>query len=96
MFPTNLLKQGKGIFRSIHTNAFRKAQFKDGGQHATFNDMPIPQGCWHEANARCQTRYMTILLSGIGALVGSVAFVAQSGLLVLNYTVPDYPYEDEE
>ncbi|XP_075168259.1 gomdanji [Haematobia irritans] len=96
MFPRILLKHGKGCYRRIHTSIRTKAKFKDGGEHATFNDMPIPQGSWLEANARRQSRYTVILLSGIGALMGSIAFVAQSGLLVLNYSVPDYPYEDDE
>lgn len=52
-----------------------KAKFKDGGEHATFNDMPIPQGCWKENNQRTQNRYMMVLLSGIASLIGSIILV---------------------
>lgn len=82
MFTKNLLKLGRGFYRpnkttfSRYTASRAKTKFKDGGEHATFNDVPIPQGCWKEANARRQSRYNMVLLSGLGAFVGSVIFVS--------------------
>ncbi|XP_023297135.1 uncharacterized protein LOC111679772 [Lucilia cuprina] len=100
MFALNLLRHQATRQINRRTSGYMqtrsKAKFKDGGEHATFNDMPIPQGSWQEYNARRQNRYMMVFLSGIASFVASVIFVAKSGKMELNYTVPDYPYEEEE
>ncbi|TMW51337.1 hypothetical protein DOY81_003578 [Sarcophaga bullata] len=73
-----------------------KAKFKDGGAHATFNDLPIPEGSWKQNYDNNQKTFWVVLLSGIAAFVGSVYIVATSDRLKFNYTIPDYPYEDEK
>ncbi|XP_065367218.1 uncharacterized protein gom [Calliphora vicina] len=98
MFNINKLRNPvrTQIQRTIFLQTRSKAKFKDGGEHATLNDVPIPEGSWKEANARAQNRYMMVFLSGIASFVGSVIFVAKSGKMELNYSVPDYPYEEEK
>ncbi|XP_019890217.1 uncharacterized protein LOC109611633 [Musca domestica] len=94
---SNLIKQARlGFLRSIQTAPRLWAKFKDGGEQSTFNDMPIPEGCWKEFNAKRQSRQTMMLLSGLASFVASIVYVTQTELLFFNYTVPDYPYEDEE
>lgn len=69
-----------------------KAKFKDGGEHATFNDFPIPQGCWKTEYNRNQKTYMTILLSGIAALTGAVALVGRLNLSIKKFSFNNFPF----
>ncbi|KAM7342863.1 gomdanji [Cochliomyia hominivorax] len=98
MLALNLLRtQVKQHFKRTNFIQIRsKARFKDGGEHATLNDMPIPEGCWKSNHARTQNRYMMVLLSGIASFIGSWVYIAKWGEMEMNYSVPDYPYEEEE
>ncbi|XP_034475972.1 histone-lysine N-methyltransferase, H3 lysine-79 specific [Drosophila innubila] len=70
--------------------------FPSGGTHAVFSDLPKPEGdfmtAWHAKNSK----YNMVLISGILALVGTIALSISSGLPSLNATVPDYPYTEDE
>ncbi|XP_073812055.1 gomdanji isoform X2 [Musca autumnalis] len=77
----NLIKHATrlGFLRSIRTAPRLRAKFKDGGEQSTFNDMPIPEGCWKEFNAKRQSRQTTMLLSGLAAFVASIVYFLFKG-----------------
>ncbi|KAH8290832.1 hypothetical protein KR054_006300 [Drosophila jambulina] len=70
--------------------------FASGGQHAVFSDCPMPEGdfmrAWHAKN----TRYNLILISGALAAIGSWGLAITSGALGLYWTIPPYPYTEDE
>ncbi|KAH8299557.1 hypothetical protein KR044_002782 [Drosophila immigrans] len=70
--------------------------FASGGTHAVFSDLPKPEGDfmqhWHAKNSK----YNLVLLSGFLAVVGSIALGISMGKPLLNATVPDYPYTEDE
>ncbi|KAM8711948.1 hypothetical protein ACLKA7_012459 [Drosophila subpalustris] len=70
--------------------------FPSGGTHAVFSDLPKPEGDffkeWHAKNSK----YNMVLLSGLVALIGTIALAISTGLPPLNATVPDYPYTEDE
>ncbi|XP_060658472.1 protein enabled homolog [Drosophila nasuta] len=70
--------------------------FPSGGTHAIFSDLPKPEGDfmqhWHAKNSK----YNLVLLSGILAVVGSIALGISLGRPMLNATVPEYPYTEDE
>ncbi|KAH8277760.1 hypothetical protein KR018_005616, partial [Drosophila ironensis] len=76
--------------------ARKPGYFLSGGQHATFNDCPVPSGDFMKAWNAKNSRYNLILVSGFLAAVGAWGFALSSGVLCLNFQVPDYPYTDDE
>ncbi|XP_016999521.3 axoneme-associated protein mst101(1) [Drosophila takahashii] len=70
--------------------------FASGGQHATLNDCPKPEGDFMKAWSAKNGRYNLILLSGVLAAGGTVGFALSSGILCLNWTIPEYPYTEDE
>ncbi|KAH8309599.1 hypothetical protein KR059_012107, partial [Drosophila kikkawai] len=70
--------------------------FASGGKHAVFNDCPMPEGdfmrAWHAKN----TRYNIILITGALAAFGGWGMAISSGILGLNWSIPPYPYTEDE
>ncbi|KAH8400809.1 hypothetical protein KR009_001072 [Drosophila setifemur] len=70
--------------------------FASGGCHAVFSDCPMPEGDFMKAWSAKNSRYNLILLSGILAAVGTWGFALSTGALGLNFTIPEYPYTEDE
>lgn len=68
--------------------------FPSGGTHALMSDLPLPKGDFMKAWKAKNSKYNLILLSGILAAVGTVTLCL--GASDLNYSIPEYPYTDEE
>ncbi|KAH8355161.1 hypothetical protein KR093_007258, partial [Drosophila rubida] len=63
--------------------------FASGGTHAVFSDMPKPEGDFMQQWSAKNSKYNMVLLTGILAMVGSIALGISLGLPLLNSTVPD-------
>ncbi|KAH8356283.1 hypothetical protein KR200_007511, partial [Drosophila serrata] len=70
--------------------------FPSGGKHATFCDCPKPEGDFMRAWYAKNSRYNLILISGALAAFGSWGMAISSGILGLNWTIPEYPYNEDE
>ncbi|XP_017045169.1 myb-like protein X [Drosophila ficusphila] len=70
--------------------------FASGGQHAVLSDCPKPEGDFMKAWSEKNSRYNLFLISGLLAAGGSLGFAFSSGMMCLNWTIPEYPYTDEE
>ncbi|XP_016990596.1 histone-lysine N-methyltransferase, H3 lysine-79 specific [Drosophila rhopaloa] len=70
--------------------------FASGGQHAVLSDCPKPEGDFMRAWSAKNSRYNLILISGVLAAGGSLGFALSSGILGLNWTIPEYPYTEDE
>ncbi|XP_030375235.1 cancer-related regulator of actin dynamics homolog [Scaptodrosophila lebanonensis] len=70
--------------------------FPSGGTHAVFSDLPKPEGDFMKEWSAKNSKYNMILISGIVALVGSIALGISSGVMELYCFVPEYPYTKEE
>lgn len=68
--------------------------FPSGGTHAIMNDLPLPKGDFMQNLKAKNFKYNMVLLSGLLAAIGSIGLCLSNSLL--NYTVPEYPYTDEE
>lgn len=42
----------------------------------TMNDMPTPGGSWQEHHNAKQSKYNMVLVAGVAALIGTVAYVS--------------------
>lgn len=49
----------------------------------TMDDMPVPQGDWKEHHSRQNAKYNAVLLTGVAALVGTLALVIISKWIFL-------------
>ncbi|XP_017123706.1 vicilin-like seed storage protein At2g18540 [Drosophila elegans] len=70
--------------------------FASGGQHAVFSDCPKPEGDFMKAWSAKNSRYNLILISGALAAGGSLGYALSSGIMCLNWTIPEYPYTEDE
>ncbi|XP_017094154.1 uncharacterized protein gom [Drosophila bipectinata] len=70
--------------------------FASGGKHATFNDCPVPEGDFMKAWKTKNSRYNMVLFSGIVAAIGTWGLALSSGVLGLYWTLPQYPYTEDE
>ncbi|TDG41597.1 hypothetical protein AWZ03_011991 [Drosophila navojoa] len=70
--------------------------FPSGGTHATFDDLPKPQGDFMKEWKAKNSRYNMALLSGIAAFVGTLFLCITSEDFRLYYDIPDYPYTEDE
>ncbi|XP_011700333.1 PREDICTED: uncharacterized protein LOC105457390 [Wasmannia auropunctata] len=59
----------------------------------TINDLPQPCGPWKEHYDARQKVYNSLLIGGLGALIGTIAFVKFSGIIYFNYGPPEEPVE---
>ncbi|EDX08175.1 GD11650 [Drosophila simulans] len=70
--------------------------FASGGQHAVLSDCPKPEGDFMKAWSAKNSRYNLILITGFLAAGGSLGFALSSGVLCLNWNIPEYPYNEDE
>ncbi|XP_037946922.1 uncharacterized protein LOC119678906 [Teleopsis dalmanni] len=75
-----------------------KSPWADGGEHATLNDIPLPEGSYKEWYDKRNGRYHLYLISGV------LVFAIEMGLwkagtfddiMYLNNKIPEYPYDED-
>ena len=67
-----------------------KTKWADGGEHATHNDLPVPEGNWKEYYTRRNLVNNLVLISGSIALIVAVSLVFNSGHINFNFSPPDH------
>ncbi|EDW92092.1 histone-lysine N-methyltransferase, H3 lysine-79 specific [Drosophila yakuba] len=70
--------------------------FASGGTHAVLSDCPKPEGDFMKAWSAKNSRYNLFLISGVLAAGGTLGYALSSGVLCLNWTIPEYPYNEDE
>lgn len=72
----------------------KKGCFPSGGTHALMSDLPVPKGDFMRDWKAKNSKYNMILLSGLLAAIGSITMCLSNS--EINYSIPEYPYTDEE
>ncbi|XP_065358984.1 uncharacterized protein LOC135953184 [Calliphora vicina] len=85
MLVKHIAKQGL-LLKNV--GAMSRAAYHGSGIKVTMDDMPVPQGDWKENHSRQNAKYNAVLLTGIAALVGTIALVKSTGIIELNYSPP--------
>ncbi|TMW47922.1 hypothetical protein DOY81_006996 [Sarcophaga bullata] len=86
MLVQQIAKQGL-LLRNV--GALSRAAYHGGhGHKVSMDDLPVPQGDWKEHHSRQNTKYNAVLLTGIAALVGTLALIKSTGIIELNYSPP--------
>ncbi|XP_023300573.2 uncharacterized protein LOC111682815 [Lucilia cuprina] len=85
MLVQHIVKQGL-LLKNV--GAMSRAAYHGHGVKVTMDDMPVPQGDWKEHHSRQNAKYNAVLLTGVAALVGTLALIKSTGIVELNYSPP--------